>query len=107
MQAQMASAQQPEAIPASTKPLDVQSRSMGEAPPSVPKDFQLKAVQKEKGDAPPPVPPKPGPQQKPTLEAMDKQVLQSVDDHAIQVSVYMLTFWFLFLKQGISARKFY
>ena len=58
---------------------------MGQAPPSVPQDFQLSTVNSEKGDAPPPVPSS-GPQQKPTLEAIDRHVLQSVDDHAIQAS---------------------
>lgn len=73
------------AIPASSKPLEVEKRSMGQAPPAAPRDFQLSTVTKDKGEAPPPGPAS-TPQQKPTLEAIDRQVLQSVDDHAIQVS---------------------
>ncbi|KAL8579137.1 hypothetical protein ACOMHN_036076 [Nucella lapillus] len=73
------------AIPASTRPLEVQKRNVGQAPPAAPQEFQLLAVNQDKGEAPPPVP-APGPQEKPTLQAIDQQVLQSVDDHALQVS---------------------
>ncbi|XP_076461449.1 uncharacterized protein LOC143293941 [Babylonia areolata] len=74
-------------IPASTKPLQVQKRSVGQAPPTAPRDFQLVAVDQGQGEAPPPVPASTGPQQqKPSLQAIDQQVLQSVDDHAVQVS---------------------
>lgn len=75
-----------QSLPASTKPLDVQQRSLGQAPPAPPQDFRLIPVKQDKGDAPPPGPGAGGPQQKPSLEAIDRQVLQSVDDHAIQVS---------------------
>ncbi|PVD31076.1 hypothetical protein C0Q70_10353 [Pomacea canaliculata] len=75
-----------QSVPASTKPLDVQQRSLGQAPPAPPQDFRLIPVKQDKGDAPPPGPAAGGPQQKPSLEAIDRQVLQSVDDHAIQVS---------------------
>nr|KAG5714243.1 hypothetical protein BaRGS_018460 [Batillaria attramentaria] len=72
-------------IPSSTKPLEVERRQVGQAPPVAPKDFKLKTVVQDKGEAPAPGPAA-APQQKPTLEAIDRQVLQSVDDHAIQVS---------------------
>ena len=72
-------------IPSSSKPLEVERRSVGQAPPAAPQDFRLVTVTQDKGEAPPPGPPA-VPQQKPSLEAIDRQVLQSVDDHAIQVS---------------------
>lgn len=69
-------------IPASTTPLEVEKRSVGSEGLTAPSDFQLQPVQTESGPAPAPA----SAQQKPTLEAIDRHVLQSVDDHAIQVS---------------------
>lgn len=66
----------------------MQRRTQGQAPPVPPKDFKLIPIRQDKGEAPPPVPAS-GPAQKPTLEAIDRQVLQSVDDHAIQVRLFL------------------
>jgi hypothetical protein len=70
-------------IPASTKPIKVEKRSVGQEGQAAPSSFQLH-LKSEKEAAPGPVPA--SQQQKPTLEAIDRHVLQSVDDHAIQVS---------------------
>ena len=59
-------------------------RNMGQEPPTAPASFKLIPVKTEKESAPPPAP-APGPHQKPTLDALDRQVLHTVDDHAIQV----------------------
>ncbi|XP_055889743.1 uncharacterized protein LOC106068552 [Biomphalaria glabrata] len=70
-------------IPVSTKPIQVEKRSVGQEGQAAPSSFQLQQ-KSAKEDAPVPAPA--GNNQKPTLEAIDRNVLQSVDDHAIQVS---------------------
>ena len=73
-------------LPMNSKSLDVEQRSVGQAPPSVPKEFRLSSVMM-KGDSETPDPsPSTGPSAKPTLNAVDRKVLQSVDNHAIQVT---------------------
>ncbi|XP_050399570.1 hillarin isoform X2 [Patella vulgata] len=72
-------------IPATSSPYKVEKRSVGQQPPAVPSNFQLVPVRNEKSSTPPPVPASSS-QVKPNLDAIDKQVLKSVDDHAIQVS---------------------
>ena len=57
---------------------------MGQEPPAPPPNFQLIPVKTEQEPSPLPTP-APGPSQKPTLDILDKQVLRTVDDHAIQV----------------------
>ena len=79
---------------------------MGQAPPAAPQDFRLVTVTQDKGEAPPPGP-APVPQQKPTLEAIDRQVLQSVDDHAIQVSGTSSWYFNLLLRLGQHSLIFY
>ncbi|CAG5135476.1 unnamed protein product [Candidula unifasciata] len=71
-------------IPVSTKPIQVEKRSVGQGGQAAPSSFQLHP-KSEKEAAPGPAPAV-GSQQKPSLEAIDRNVLQSVDDHAIQVS---------------------
>lgn len=70
-------------IPPSSKPIKVEKRAVGQEPPAPPREFQLQPVTAEKTSAPAPAP---ATKQKPTLDAIDKQVLHTVDDHAIQVS---------------------
>uniref|UniRef100_A0A0B7AF40 Transglutaminase-like domain-containing protein n=1 Tax=Arion vulgaris TaxID=1028688 RepID=A0A0B7AF40_9EUPU len=70
-------------IPASTKPIQVEKRSVGQEGQAAPSSFQL---QPQSAREPAPTPAPAGSQQKPTLEAIDRHVLESVDDHAIQVS---------------------
>jgi len=69
-------------IPASTKPLEVEKRSMGQEGRAAPANFQLQPAEADSRPNPAPA----GQQTKPTLEAIDRHVLESVDDHAIQVS---------------------
>lgn len=68
-----------------SKPIQVEKRTMGQSPPQAPNSFTLIPVRVENEQTPEPAP-APRSQPKPTLDAMDKDVLQSVDDHAIQVS---------------------
>ncbi|KAK3096055.1 hypothetical protein FSP39_022576 [Pinctada imbricata] len=68
-----------------SKPIQVEKRSMGDEPPVAPQTFKLIPVKKEDTKAPPPEP-APASHQKPTLESMERKVLHTVDDHAIQVS---------------------
>ena len=58
---------------------------MGQEPPAPPPTFKLIPVRTEKEPGPPPAPTTGSTAQKPSLEIMDKQVLVTVDDHAIQV----------------------
>lgn len=71
-------------IPPSSTPIQVEKRSMGQAPPAAPETFKLIPVKTEQEKSPPPAPVAVT-HQKPSLEAMDQQVLNTVDDHAIQV----------------------
>jgi hypothetical protein len=61
----------------------VEKRAVGQEPPAPPREFQLQPVTAEKTSAPAPAP---ATKQKPTLDTIDKQVLHTVDDHAIQVN---------------------
>ncbi|XP_046335302.2 uncharacterized protein LOC124117442 [Haliotis rufescens] len=66
-----------------SRPLQVQKRSMGQQPPQTDKQFKLIPIRQD-SQTPDPLP---APiQQKPTLEVIDRQVLETLDDHAIQVS---------------------
>ncbi|XP_033757635.1 uncharacterized protein LOC117340002 [Pecten maximus] len=68
-----------------SQPIMVEKRSVGQEPPSAPQEFKLIPVKMETEEGPPPAPAAPA-QQKPSLENIDRQVLHTVDDHAIQVS---------------------
>ena len=57
-------------------------RNVGQEPPAPPPNFRLVPVKQQKEPEPQPAP---ASSEKPTLEAMDKNVLHTVDDHAIQV----------------------
>ncbi|BFY97405.1 hypothetical protein BsWGS_00445 [Bradybaena similaris] len=70
-------------IPVSTTPIQVEKRSVGQEGHTAPSNFQLQPKSAREAA---PIPAPAGSQQKPTLEAIDRHVLQSVDDHAIQVS---------------------
>jgi len=59
---------------------------MGQEPPAPPPTFKLQPVKTEKDAGPPPAPQTATSHQKPSLENIDRQVLHTVDDHAIQVS---------------------
>ncbi|KAK3603019.1 hypothetical protein CHS0354_037766 [Potamilus streckersoni] len=72
-------------IPTSSKPIKVEKRTLGQEPPAAPPTFKLIPVKSEQETAPPPKPAA-GHQGIPSLEAIDRQVLHTVDDHAIQVS---------------------
>lgn len=69
-------------IPPSSKPIQVEKRAVGQEPPAPPSEFKLQPVTAEKTAAPAPGP---ATKQKPTLDAIDRNVLHTVDDHAIQV----------------------
>ncbi|XP_062611451.1 uncharacterized protein LOC134273277 isoform X2 [Saccostrea cucullata] len=70
-----------------SKPIQVEKRSVGQQPPTAPSTFKLVPVRTEQEKAPPPVAPSTTPaSQKPSLDQIDRQVLHTVDDHAIQVS---------------------
>lgn len=71
-------------IPQTTTPIQVEKRSVGQEPPAPPQEFQLQPVTAEQTSAPAPAP-APATKPKPTLDAIDRQVLHNVDDHAIQV----------------------
>lgn len=58
---------------------------MGQGGHTAPSNFQLQPKSAREAA---PIPAPAGSQQKPTLEAIDRHVLQSVDDHAIQVGIY-------------------
>lgn len=72
-------------IPVSSTPIQVEKRNVGQEPPAPPPTFKLIPVKTEQEPGPPPAP-APSSNEKPTLETMDRQVLHTVDDHAIQVS---------------------
>lgn len=64
----------------------MEKRSVGQQPPTAPSTFKLVPVRTEQEKAPPPVAPSTAPStQKPSLDQIDRQVLHTVDDHAIQV----------------------
>lgn len=64
----------------------VENRSVGEQPPTAPSTFKLVPVSAEQEQPPPPLANPTGPSHlMSSLEQIDRQVLQSVDDHAIQV----------------------
>lgn len=73
-------------IPVSSTPIQVEKRNIGQEPPAAPPTFKLIPVKQEKDTAPPPTPQTAVTHVKPSLEALDRQVLHTVDDHAIQVS---------------------
>ena len=62
-------------------------RNVGQEPPAPPASFKLLPVKTEKDAGPPPQPQTATTRQKPSLETIDRQVLHTVDDHAIQVFV--------------------
>lgn len=63
-----------------------ENRSFREQPPTAPSTFQLVPVRTEQEQPPPPVANLTGPcHLKPSLDQIDRQVLQSVDEHATQV----------------------
>ena len=57
---------------------------MGQEAPTAPQTFKLLPVKTEQEPMPPPEPAHV--QQQPTLESIERTVLHTVDDHAIQVS---------------------
>lgn len=66
--------------------IQVEKRSVGQQPPTAPSTFKLVPVRTEQEKPPPPVAPPAGPSNlKPSLDQIDRQVLHTVDDHAIQV----------------------
>lgn len=73
-------------IPVSTTPIQVEKRNVGQEPPAPPPTFKLIPVKTEKDACPPPQPQTATSHVKPSLETIDRQVLHTVDDHAIQVS---------------------
>ncbi|XP_052771924.1 uncharacterized protein LOC128211311 [Mya arenaria] len=73
-------------IPVSSAPIQVEKRNVGQEPPAPPPTFKLIPVKTEKDAGPPPTPQAATSHQKPSLENIDRQVLHTVDDHAIQVS---------------------
>ena len=64
-------------------------RNVGQEPPAPPPNFRLVPVKQEKEPEPQPAP---ASSEKPTLETMDKKVLHTVDDHAIQVRSLLMCF---------------
>lgn len=66
-----------------SKAIVVEKRSVGQQPPQPPASFKLIPVRTETEETPAPVPPPVA--QKPSKDAIDKHVMQSMDDHAIQV----------------------
>lgn len=66
--------------------VQVEKRSVGQQPPTAPATFKLVPVRTEQEMAPPPIAPSTAAtSQKPSLDQIDRQVLHTVDDHAIQV----------------------
>lgn len=70
-------------IPVSTQPIEVEKRAVGQEGEAAPSSFRLEPKSGQE-EAPTPAPA--SSEQKPSLDAIDRNVLQSVDDHAIQVS---------------------
>lgn len=63
-----------------------ENRIIREQPPTAPSTFKLVPVRTEQEHPPPPLANPTGPGHlKPSLDQTDRQALQSVDDHAIQV----------------------
>ena len=80
-------------------------RNMGQEPPAPPPTFKLIPVKTEKDTAPPPTPQTATTRQKPTLETIDRQVLHTVDDHAIQVRYLLPSQRNSFFRNWVLTRK--
>ena len=80
-------------------------RNMGQEPPAPPPTFKLIPVKTEKDTAPPPTPQTATTRQKPTLETIDRQVLHTVDDHAIQVRYLLPSQRNSFFRNWVFTRK--